>query len=89
MAALIWDNFEESTNIEQGTAIKAAENQSRKITHDELKAIDQPLLEPANIKAERHRGNNGKEEMRQRQAGRRKYTAKQEMTVAECIDSQQ
>lgn len=41
--------------LEQGTAIKAAENQSRKITHDELKAIDQPLLEPANIKAERHR----------------------------------
>ena len=58
MAALIWDNFEESTNTEQGTAIKAAEKkQSRKITRDKLKAIDQPLLEPANIKAERHRGN--------------------------------
>lgn len=58
MAALMSDNFEESANIEQGTAIKAAEkSQSRKITHDNRKAIDQPLLEPANIKAVRHRGN--------------------------------
>ena len=58
MAALISDNFEESRNIEQGTVINAAEkSQSRKRTHDKHKAIDQPLLEPANIKAARHRGN--------------------------------
>lgn len=58
MAALIWDNFEETINIEQGAAIEAAEkNQSRKIAHDNVKAVDRPRSEPADTKAEKHRGN--------------------------------
>ena len=77
MAALIWDNFEETINIEQGAAIKAAEkNQSRKIAHD--KAVDWPPSEPADTKAEKHRGNKWEKRNEEKTSRRRKYTVKRD-----------